>query len=124
MMTLIIFVQMLKPGLKEPYLARINKWVSPPVLESFVINSGQEFTQDRNVILNITYSGQAPSPLYGFRGYVVYREPHGLNMWKNRHSSCLPGFNAKTVYVKLKNNAYGKPLEPTLLRQLRRYREM
>ena len=33
------FVQQLKEGLKEGYLARINKFTSPPVLASMVINS-------------------------------------------------------------------------------------
>lgn len=115
------FVQMLKPGLKEPYLARINKWVSPPVLESFTINSGQDFTQDRNVTLNITYSGQAPSHYMasenaGFAGasWVEYTA--------NPTFKLSEGFNAKTVYVKLKN-VYGETgtlsdgitlLEPTL----------
>ena len=115
------FVQMLKPGLKEPYLVRINKWVSPPVLESFTINSGQDFTQDRNVTLNITYSGQAPSHYMasenaGFAGasWVEYTATPTFKLSE--------GFNAKTVYVKLKN-VYGETgtlsdgitlLEPTL----------
>lgn len=115
------FVQMLKDGLKEPYLARINKWVSPPVLDSFVINSGQEFTQEKNVTLNITYSGQAPSHYMasenaGFVGasWVEYAA--------NPTFELSEGFNAKTVYVKLKN-VYGETgtlsdgitlLEPTL----------
>lgn len=83
------FVQMLKPGLKEPYLARINKWVSPPVLESFVINSGQEFTQDRNVILNITYSGQAPSH-YMVSEDMSFTGASWIEYVENRHSSCPP----------------------------------
>lgn len=115
------FVQMLKPGLKEPYLARINKFISPPVLESFKINNGQEFTQDQNVTLNITYSGQTPSHYMAsedmsFTGgsWVEYVEKPTFKL--------SSGFNAKTVYVKLKN-VYGETgilsdgitlLEPTL----------
>ncbi len=115
------FVQMLKPGLKEPYLARINKFISPPVLESFKINNGQEFTQDQNVTLNITYSGQTPSHYMAsedmsFTGvsWAEYVEKPTFKL--------SSGFNAKTVYVKLKN-VYGETgilsdgitlLEPTL----------
>ena len=115
------FVQMLKPGLKEPYLARINKWVSPPVLESFVINSGQEFTQDRNVILNITYSGQAPSH-YMVSEDMSFTGASWIEYVEKPTFKLSSGFNAKTVYVKLKN-AYGETgvlsagitlLEPTL----------
>ena len=112
---------MLKPGLKEPYLARINKWVSPPVLESFVINSGQEFTQDRNVILNITYSGQAPSH-YMVSEDMSFTGSSWIEYVEKPTFKLSSGFNAKTVYVKLKN-AYGETgvlsagitlLEPTL----------
>ena len=115
------FVQMLKPGLKEPYLARINKWVSPPVLESFTINTGEEHTQSQDVTLNITFSGQPPSHYMAsenadFTGaaWVEYKE--------NPMFRLSDGFTSKTVYVKLKN-VYGETpvksdtitlLEPTL----------
>lgn len=115
------FVQMLKDGLKEPYLARINKWVSPPVLESFAINGGQDFTQDRNVTLNITYSGQAPSH-YMASENANFAGASWVEYTANPTFKLSEGFNAKTVYVKLKN-VYGETgtlsdgitlLEPTL----------
>lgn len=115
------FVQMLKPGLKEPYLTRINKWVSPPTLKSFSINEGQDTTQNQNVTLNITYTGQAPthymaSENSGFTGaqWIDYVE--------NPTFKLSDEFNEKTVYIKLKN-VYGETgalsdkitlLEPTL----------
>lgn len=115
------FVQMLKPGLREPYLSRINKWVSPPVLESFAVNSGQEFTQDQNVTLDITYSGQAPSH-YMVSEDASFTGASWIEYVKNPTFKLSNGFNAKTVYVKLKN-VYGETgtlsdgitlLEPTL----------
>lgn len=115
------FVQMLKDGLREPYLARINKWVSPPVLESFTINSGQEFTQDQNVTLNITYSGQAPSH-YMVSEDMSFTGASWIEYVEKPTFKLSSGFNAKTVYVKLKN-VYGETeilsdgitlLEPTL----------
>ncbi len=115
------FVQMLKPGLKEPYLTRINKWVSPPTLKSFSINEGQDTTQNQSVTLNITYTGQAPthymaSENSGFTGaqWIDYVE--------NPTFKLSDEFNEKTVYIKLKN-VYGETgalsdkitlLEPTL----------
>lgn len=115
------FVQMLKTGLKESYLNRINKWVSPPTLKSFSINEGQETTQSQNVTLNITYTGQAPthymaSENSGFTGaqWIDYVE--------NPTFKLSDEFNEKTVYIKLKN-VYGETgalsdkitlLEPTL----------
>lgn len=115
------FVQMLKPGLKEPYLARINKFISPPILESFTINNGQEFTQDQNVILNITYSGQAPSH-YMVSEDMSFTGVSWIGYVEKPTFKLSPGFNAKTVYVKVKN-VYGETgvlsdgitlLEPTL----------
>lgn len=115
------FVQMLKPGLKEPYLARINKWISPPVLESFIVNNGDDYTQAQDVTLNITFSGQAPSHYMAsesadFTGaaWMEYKETPTFRL--------SDGFTLKTVYVKLKN-VYGETpmmsdtitlLEPTL----------
>lgn len=115
------FVQMLKPGLKEPYLARINKWVSPPVLESFIVNGGDEHTQSQDVVLNITFSGQAPSH------YMASENADFTGTtWKEYKAEptfrLTDGFTLKTIYVKLKN-AYGETpamsdtitlLEPTL----------
>lgn len=115
------FVQKLKDGLREPYLTRINKWVSPPVLESFSINNGQEFTQDQNVTLNITYSGQAPSH-YMVSESSSFVGASWVEYVENPTFKLSSGFNAKTVYLKLKN-VYGETgtlsdgitlLEPTL----------
>lgn len=115
------FVQMLKPGLKEPYLARINKFISPPVLGSFTINNGQEFTQDQNVTLNITYSGQAPSH-YMVSEDMSFTGASWIEYVEKPTFKLSSGFNAKTVYLKLKN-VYGETgtlsdgitlLEPTL----------
>lgn len=100
------FIQMLKAGLREPYLARINKWVSPPVLESFTVNSGQEFTQDQDVTLNITFSGQAPSH-YMASESAVFWGAAWVEYIENPTFKLSNGFNAKTVYVKLKN-VYGE----------------
>lgn len=115
------FVQMLKPGLQEPYLTRINKWISPPVFETFTVNGGDDNTQSQEVTLNITFSGQAPSHYMAsesadFTGavWIEYKD--------NPKFRLSDGFTSKTVYVKLKN-VYGETpiksdtitlLEPTL----------
>lgn len=115
------FVQMLKSGLREPYLARINKWISPPVLETFVINSGQDYTQDQNVTLDIAYSGQAPSH-YMASENADFTGALWVEYTPNPTFRLSEGFKEKTVYVKLKN-VYGETsvlsdsitlLEPTL----------
>ena len=96
------FVQQLKEGLKEPYLQRLNQFVSPPTLESFKINNGNSTTGQKNVALNITYSGQAPthymvSENSDFSGsiWITYTDTPSFIL--------SDGFNEKTVYVKLKN---------------------
>lgn len=115
------FVQMLKPGLKEPYLARINKWISPPVLESFVVNSGDDYTQSQDVTLNITFSGQAPSH-YMASESADFTDAVWVEYKENPTFRLSEGFTSKNVYVKLKN-VYGETpvmsdtitlLEPTL----------
>lgn len=100
------FVQMLKEGVKEPYLARLNKFTSPPVLESFTINSGAETTQDQTVILNMGYSGQAPTH------YIASENSDFTGAeWKewvlNPSFQLSDGYTEKTIYVKLKN-IYGE----------------
>ena len=96
------FVQQLKNGLIEPYLQRLNQFVSPPTLESLKINNGSSTTGQKIVTLSITYSGQAPTHYMAsensdFSGsvWVEYSD--------NPSFILSDGFNEKTVYVKLKN---------------------
>lgn len=96
------FVQQLKPGLKEGYLARLNVWVSPPVFSSMSINSGQSTSKEKLVTLALAYSGQAPTEYLASEN-----EDFSTAAWKPYASTVQfelsEGFNLKTIYVKLRN---------------------
>lgn len=100
------FVQQLKAGLKEPYLQRLNQFVSPPTFESLKINNGSSDTRIQSVTLSMTYSGQAPSH------YMASENSNFSGAVWAEYSDSTPfnlsdGYGQKTVYVKLKN-VYGE----------------
>lgn len=115
------FVQRLKDGLRQPYLTRLNVHTSPPVFSGLVINSGEESTQNQVVVLNMSYTGQAPTQYMASENDSFYGA-----IWKDFTSSAnftlSNTYETKHIYVKLKN-PYGESntmsstitlLEPTL----------
>ena len=117
----IYFVQQLKTGVKEPYMARISALTSAPVLSSVSINAGAASTQSNIVALTLAYTGQSPT-------HYMASESSDFSgaSWQTYNSNpsftLSSSFGNKTVYVKLRN-AYGESnsmsdsitlLEPTL----------
>ena len=97
------FTQMLKPGLKEPYLNRINS-INILKLLTFTINNKNTSTSSNNVSLAFTYSGTAPtyymvSENSDFTGasWVAYSTPVSFTL--------SSGYGTKTIYAKLKNDS-------------------
>ena len=99
------FVQQLKPGLREGYLARLNVYISPPTFSSFVINNGDAQTLSRIVNIAMAYTGQAPTE------YIISEnEDFSGGTWKTYAANVTfeisEGFTLKTLYAKLRN-VYG-----------------
>lgn len=99
------FVQQLKPGLREGFLARLNVYVSPPTFSSFVINNGDAQTLSRIVNIAMAYTGQAPTE------YIISEnEDFSGGTWKTYAANVTfeisEGFTLKTLYAKLRN-VYG-----------------
>ena len=113
------FVQMLKEGVKEPYLTRLNTFTSPPTLSSFNISG--ETTQSNIVSLNLSYTGQAPTQ-YMASESSDFTGASWITYTNNPSFTLSSSFNLKTIYVKLRNS-FGESnilsdtityLEPTL----------
>lgn len=99
------FVQQLKPGLREGYLARLNVYISPPTFSSFVINNGDAQTLSKIVNIAMAYTGQAPTE------YIISEnEDFSGGTWKTYAANVTfeisEGFTLKTLYAKLRN-VYG-----------------
>jgi hypothetical protein len=97
------FVQQLKPGLKEPFQARLDALAAPPSISGFSVNGGASSTNTRNVTLSITYTGTLPTH------YMASENPsfsgaEWLSWTANPEFVLSAGYETKTVYVKLKNN--------------------
>lgn len=96
------FIQKLKDGVRESYETRLNKYSSPPTLDSVIINNGDATTKNKVVSIKITYSGTGAthymvSENSDFSGasWIAYSSEFSYTL--------SDGFDEKTVYVKLKN---------------------
>lgn len=99
------FVQMLKVGLREEYEARLNRFTSPPVLLTCIVNNGDASTESKVVSVTTTYSGQEPSHI------MISEDPTFSGAEWQTYAATVQftlsdGFESKTIYCKLKN-VYG-----------------
>lgn len=99
------FVQMLKVGLREEYEARLNRFTSPPVLLTCIVNNGDASTESKVVSVTTTYSGQEPSHI------MISEDPTFSGAEWQTYAATIQftlsdGFESKTIYCKLKN-VYG-----------------
>lgn len=97
------FVQQLKPGVREPFQARIDALGSAPVLSAVVINTGAASTLNRVVSVALTTTGGIPTQYmiseasdFADASWVAYSTPITFSL------EDVGG--AHTVYVKVKNN--------------------
>ena len=96
------FVQMLKPGVKEAYQARIDALVSKPVLNSISINSGATSTENDTVTIAISYSAGTPTQ-YMLSEKSDLSDGVWTDFVANPTFVLSSGYGSKTVYAKLRN---------------------
>ena len=96
------FVNMLKPGVKEPFQARIDALVSKPVLNSISINSGATSTENDTVTIAISYSAGTPTQ-YMLSEKSDLSDGVWTDFVANPTFVLSSGYGSKTVYAKLRN---------------------
>jgi hypothetical protein len=100
------FVQKLKPGLRESYEARLNKFTSPPTLLTVKINNGATSTKDNVVTIATTYDGQAPTHIM-ISEDSTFTGANWVDYAASVQFTLSEAFGQKTIYTKLKN-VYGE----------------
>jgi hypothetical protein len=96
------FIQQLKPGVIEPYQARLEAFVSPPTLSAVSINAGASTTSSQLVTVALSIAGSATQmmlsedPNFAGASWVPYSASSTFSL--------SAGFSAKTIYVQLKNS--------------------
>lgn len=96
------FVNMLKPGVKEPFQARIDALVSKPVLNSISINSGATSTENDTVTIAFSYSAGTPTQ-YMLSEKSDLSDGVWTDFVANPTFVLSSGYGSKTVYAKLRN---------------------
>lgn len=96
------FVNMLKPGVKEPFQARIDALVSKPILNSISINSGATSTENDTVTIAISYSAGTPTQ-YMLSEKSDLSDGVWTDFLVNPTFVLSSGYGSKTVYAKLRN---------------------
>jgi len=99
------FVQMLKPGVRDSYQARIDVLLAPPTLTSISINSGATTTTNTTISVSIVSTGVVTQ-------YMISEASNFSGaLWQSytgdfQHTFATTTIESKTIYVKIQN-AYG-----------------